>query len=34
MDLVADAAESSMKAAVEEVKSLPHYKEEGEVITQ
>ena len=31
MDLVYDAAEGSMKAAIEEVESLPHYMEEGEV---
>lgn len=32
MDLVSEAAEASMKAAVEEVHSLPHYASEGEVI--
>ena len=36
IEIVARAAEESMKAAVEEVKSLSHYKESGEVreITQ
>ena len=32
MDLVSEAAEASMKAAVEEVQSLPHYASEGEVM--
>ena len=30
-DLVALAAELSMKAAIEEVQSLPHYGQDGEV---
>ena len=30
MDLVSEAAESSMKAAVEEVQSLPYYASNGE----
>jgi hypothetical protein len=34
MDLVAHAAETSMRSAIEEVQSLPHYAQEGEwVIT-
>ena len=32
MDLVSEAAEESMKAAIEEVQSLPHYENSGEVI--
>ncbi len=32
MDCIAHAAEMSMKAAIEEVQSLPHYEEAGEVI--
>ena len=31
MDLVSEAAEASMKAAIQEVQSLPHYETEGEV---
>ena len=31
MDLVSEAAEASMKTAILEVQSLPHYKSEGEV---
>ena len=31
MDLVSDAALGSIRAAIEEVESLPHYMEEGEV---
>lgn len=31
MDLVSEAAESSMKAAIKEVQSLPHYASSGEV---
>jgi hypothetical protein len=31
MDLVARAAETSMRSAIEEVQSLPHYAQEGEV---
>ena len=30
-DLVAQAAELSMKEAIEEVQSLPHYEQDGEV---
>ena len=30
-DLVAQAAELSMKEATEEVQSLPHYEQDGEV---
>ena len=32
MDIVSDAAEESMGSAIEEVKSLPHYSENGEVM--
>ena len=32
MDIVSDAAEESMRSAIEEVKSLPHYSENGEVM--
>ena len=32
MDIVSDAAEESMRSAIEEVKSLPHYSEDGEVL--
>ena len=32
MDLVSEAAEESMKAAIREVESLPHYQEKGEVM--
>ena len=32
VDLVSDAVERSMRAAIEEVKSLPDYQEKGEVI--
>ena len=32
MDLVSEATESSMKAAVEEVQSLPDYASQGEVM--
>ena len=32
MDLVADAVESSMKAAVEELQSLPDYASQGEAM--
>jgi hypothetical protein len=31
MDLVAHAAETSMRSAIEEVQSLPHYAQEGEM---
>ena len=31
IDIVACAAEQSMKTAIEEVQSLPHYQEKGEV---
>ena len=32
MDLVSEAAERSMRAAIDEVESLPHYQDEGEVM--
>ena len=32
MDLVSEAAEESMKAAIREVESFPHYQEKGEVM--
>ena len=32
MDLISEATETSMKAAVEEVESLPHYMKDGEVM--
>ena len=32
IDLVTEAAEESMQAAIQEVESLPHYQEKGEVI--
>lgn len=31
MGLVSEAAERSMKTAIDEVESLPHYQEKGEV---
>ena len=32
MDLVQEAAEGSMRAAIGEVESLPHYQKKGEVM--